>query len=104
MLQGVITRGTTASLIFPLNTKEQIVLYSISYNQKGSNILIQKGESIADGVITTELTPDDTLLFNPAVKFVEVQIKGITNNNKTKILGKYKYRLEDVFDELPLED
>ena len=103
MLQGIITRGTTASLVFPLHTKEQIKVYSISYNQKGQNILLQRGENAADGAITAELTPDETLLFNPNVKFVEVQIKGVDSNGKTKLLGHYKYRLDNIFDELELE-
>jgi hypothetical protein len=38
-------------------------------------------------------------MFNPNIKTVEVQIKGVTMGHDVFLLGEYRFRLENVFDE-----
>jgi hypothetical protein len=107
MLHGTITRGTTPTIIFPLSTEivpSNLIDFTISCRQKGKAIWIKrKGEfdkaSVSSKAITVKLSQLDTLSFLPITDTVDIQIKGLTENKEVVILGRYSYRLEDVYDE-----
>lgn len=107
MLHGTITRGTTPTIIFPLTTEivpSDLIDFTISCRQKGKTVWTKRKEdfdeaSISNNTITAKLTQLDTLSFIPITDTVDIQIKGLTKNEEVIILGKYSYRLEDVYDE-----
>lgn len=110
MLDGVFARGTTPTQIFPLPgdlTVSDFLDFTITYRQKGKNVLV-KGKKDTCNIIDLDsvcniilvLSEKETLLFNPNIKIVEVQIKGITTGHDVFLLGEYRFRLEDVFDEV----
>jgi hypothetical protein len=107
MLHGTITRGTTPTIIFPLSTEiapSNLIDFTISCRQKGKTIWTKRnGEfdeaSVSSKAITIKLSQLDTLSFLPITDTVDIQIKGLTKNEEVVILGKYSYRLEDVYDE-----
>ena len=45
------------------------------------------------------LSQSDTLQFVPEQKVVEVQIKGLTHGSDVFMIGDYRFRLEDCYDE-----
>ena len=109
MLDGVFARGTTPTQIFPFPgdlTKSDFLDFTISYRQKGKTILIKRKEDSYDipevdseKNIIVVLSQAETLMFNPNIKIVEVQIRGATTGHDVIPLGDYRLRLEDAFDE-----
>ena len=109
MLDGAFTRGTTPTHIFPIPeplTMSDLKDFTITYRQKNKNILVKHVEdcSILHDVdseknIVVILSQTDTLMFNPKVKIVEVQIKGHSIGSDVFTLGSYRLRLDDVYDE-----
>lgn len=109
MLDGVFARGTTPTQIFPIPgelTKSDFLDFTISYRQKGKTLLIKRKEDSYDtpGVdseknIIVVLSQTETLMFNPNIKIVEVQVRGATTDHDVIALGDYRLRLDDAFDE-----
>ena len=109
MLDGVFARGTTPTQIFPIPgdlTKSDFLDFTISYRQKGKTLLIKRKEDSYDipevdseKNIIVVLSQAETLMFNPNIKIVEVQIRGATTGHDVIPLGDYRLRLEDAFDE-----
>lgn len=108
MLDDVFFRGTTPTQIFPIPeplTMNDLKDFTITYRQKNKNILIKHMEDTCriedidpNTNIVIVLSQADTLMFNPKVKIVEVQIKGLSTGSDVFILGNYRFRLEDSFD------
>lgn len=108
MLDGVFFRGTTPTQIFPIPkslTMSDLKDFTITYRQKNKNILIKHMEDTcrikdidSNTNIVIVLSQADTLMFNPKVKIVEVQIKGLSTGSDVFMLGNYRFRLEDSFD------
>jgi hypothetical protein len=107
MLHGTITRGTTPTIIFPLTIEivpSDLIDFTISCRQKGKTVWTRRKEdfdeaSVSSEAITVKLSQLDTLSFLPITDTVYIQIKGLTKNEEIVILGRYSYRLEDVYDE-----
>lgn len=109
MLDGVFARGTTPTQIFPIPgslTKSDFLDFTISYRQKGKTILIKRKEDSYDipevdseKNIIVVLSQAETLMFNPKIKIVEVQVRGATTGHDVIPLGDYRLRLDDAFDE-----
>ena len=109
MLDGVFARGTTPTHIFPLPgglATSDFLDFTVTYRQKGRPVLIKRKENISNIVeldcvhnIILVLSQEETLLFNPKKEVVEVQIKGVTRGHDVLLLGEYRFRLEDIFDE-----
>lgn len=79
---------------------------TIVYRQKNKNILIKHMEDVhelfdvdPEKNIVIVLSQADTLLFDPRIKIVEVQIKAESIGSDVFKLGEYRLRLEDTFDE-----
>lgn len=108
MLDGVFARGTTPTHIFPLPGSirmSDLVDFTIVYRQKNKNILTKRRSDTCqlfdidnERNITLVLSQADTLMFNPKINIVEVQIKASTTGSDVLILGEYRLRLEDAFD------
>lgn len=109
MLDGVFARGTTPTHIFPLPgglTVSDFLDFTISYRQKGKLVLTKRKVDM-DNILELDcvhniilvLSQEDTIIFNPNNKIVEVQIKGLTRGHDVLLLGEYRFRLENVFDE-----
>lgn len=107
MLHGTITRGTTPTIVFPLSieiTPSDLIDFTISCRQKHKTILTKRREefdevSVSTNAITIKFSQLDTLSFLPITDTVDVQIKGLTKNEEVVVLGRYSYRLEDIYDE-----
>lgn len=109
MLDGVFARGTTPTQIFPIPgdlVKSDFLDYTISYRQKGKTILIKRKEDDheipevdSEKNIIVVLSQAETLMFNPNIKIVEVQVRGATTGYDIIPMGEYRLRLEDAFDE-----
>jgi hypothetical protein len=109
MLDGVFARGTTPTQIFPIPgglTKSDFLDFTISYRQKGKTILIKRKEESynipevdSEKNIIVVLSQAETLMFNPNIKIVEVQVRGATKGHDVIPMGDYRLRLEDAFDE-----
>ena len=109
MLDGAFTRGTTPTQIFELPQAvdmSDLKDFTITYKQRKNIVLIKrKGDTITPSEIDPErnivitLSQSDTLMFDPRINKVEVQIKAISNNGDVFVMGNYKLRLEDCFDE-----
>ena len=109
MLHGAFTRGTTPTHIFPLPdivTMSDLKDFTIVYRQKNKNILIKhkKDTCQLDDIDSTKnivvvLSQADTLMIKKKIKIVEVQIKGSTVGSDVFILGEYRLRLDNAFDE-----
>lgn len=109
MLDGVFARGTTPTQIFPIPgelIKSDLLDFTISYRQKHNTILIKRKEDSYDipeidseKNIIVVLSQAETLMFNPNIKVVEVQIRGATKGHDVVPLGEYRLRLDDAFDE-----
>ena len=97
------------SQIFPIPgdlVKSDFLDYTISYRQKGKTILIKRKEDTyeipevdSEKNIVVVLSQAETLMFNPNIKIVEVQVRGATTGYDIIPLGEYRLRLEDAFDE-----
>ena len=107
MLYGAVTRGTTPTIVFPLSTEitpSNLIDFTISCRQKNKTVLTKRREefdevSVSTNTITIKFSQLDTLSFLPTTNAIDIQIKGLTKNEEVIILGKYSYRLEDVYDE-----
>ena len=109
MLDGVFARGTTPTQIFPFPgdlTVSDFLDFTITYRQKGKNVLVKTKKDTCDiteldyiNNIILVLSEEETLLFNPNIEVVEVQIKGVTTGHDVFLLGEYRFRLENIFDE-----
>lgn len=109
MLDGVFARGTTPTQIFPIPgdlVKSDFLDYTISYRQKGKTVLIKRKEDAheipevdSEKNIIVVLSQAETLMFNPNIKIVEVQVRGATTGYDVIPMGEYRLRLEDAFDE-----
>lgn len=109
MLDGVFARGTTPTQVFPVPgdlTMDDFLDVSIAYRQKGRNVLVKRKkdtQAITDldfkKNIVLVLSQEDTLLFNPNIDIVEVQIKAHTVGHDVFIIGDYRFRLENTYDE-----
>ena len=109
MLDGVFARGTTPTQIFPIPgdlTVSDFLDFTVSYRQKGKTILIKRKEDHdkitdldSEKNIIVVLSQAETLMFNPNIKIVEVQVRGATTGLDVIPLGDYRLRLEDAFDE-----
>lgn len=107
MLDGVFSRGTTPTQIFPLPgdlTMSDFHDFIITYRQKGKVVITKTKadcyiipEIDSEKNIIVVLSQADTLLFNPNIKLVEVQVKGASTGNDVFMLGEYRLRLEDDF-------
>ena len=108
MLDGAFTRGTTPTHIFPIPeplTAADLADFTIAYRQKNKNILIKYPDDVSylrdvdnEHNITVILSQADTLLFNPRIKTVEVQIRAETVGSDVLVIGEYRLRLNDCFD------
>ena len=108
MLDGAFTRGTTPTHIFPIPaplTAADLADFTIVYRQKNKNILIKYPEDTCqlkdvdnEHNLTVILSQADTLMFNPRIKTVEVQIKAETIGSDVLVIGDYRLRLDDSFD------
>ena len=109
MLHGVFARGTTPTHIFPIPaglSMDDFVDLTVSYRQKGRTVLVKR-KSDTDNILDLDskknvilvLSQEDTLLFSPNINIVEVQIKVATTGNDVFIIGEYRFRLENIFDE-----
>lgn len=109
MLHGVFARGTTPTQVFPVPGDLRMSDFTdltVTYRQKGKVILKKRmsdTQNITDldsekNVILV-LSQADTLLFNPNIKVVEVQIKVETTGNDVFLIGDYRFRLEDIYDD-----
>lgn len=108
MLDGAFGRGTTPTNIFPLPCYmrlSDLEDFTITYRQKNHNVLIKHKEDAADlrflkgkNCIAMVLSQEETLMFDPKIKIVEVQIKVRTVGSDVFTLGPYRLRLEDTFD------
>lgn len=108
MIYGVITRGATFVQAFPLPNalnKTDLIDFTIVYRQKNRNVLIKRKDDIEqqnnideENNIVAKLSQSETLMFDPKIKFVEMQIKAQLVNNEVKVLGTYRLRLDECFD------
>ena len=109
MLDGAFTRGTTPTQIFELPqgiNNSDLADYTITYRQKKNIVFTKRKEDCIDapGVdmernIAITLTQTDTLMFDPRINKVEVQIKAIAYGGEVFTIGNWKLRLDDCFDE-----
>lgn len=108
MLDGVFARGTTPTQVFPIPgdlTMSDFVDLTVTYRQKRRAVLVKRKEDTqkildldTEKNIILILSQSDTLLFDPNIEVVEVQIKVQTTGNDVFIIGQYRFRLEDVYD------
>lgn len=109
MLHGVFARGTTPTQVFPIPgdlTMSDFTDLTVTYRQKGK-VVLKKRKSDTQNITDLDseknvilvLSQADTLLFNPKNKIVEVQIKVETTGNDVFIIGDYRFRLEDIYDD-----
>lgn len=108
MIDGVFARGTTPTQAFPIPgdlTISEIEDLTITYRQKRRTVLVKRKEDTSNITdldtkknIVLVLSQADTLLFDPNIEVVEVQIKVKTTGNDVLIIGQYRFRLVDVFD------
>ena len=116
MLDGVFARGTTPTQIFPIPgglVKSDFLDFTIAYRQKGKLVLLKRKDDTYDipemdneKNIIVVLSQAETLMFNPNIKIVEVQVRGATTGHNVVPIGDYRLRLEDAFneDEFDLEN
>ena len=106
MLHGIITRGTTPTLVLPIQANidvSNLREFVFSCRQKNKTVLIKRqGEfdssTISKNEITVQLSQADTVAFIPSIGVVDIQIKGTTNENEIIIIGEYRYRVKDGYD------
>ena len=108
MLDGAFSRGTTPTHIFPLPPYvklSDLEDFTIVYRQKNRNILIKTKDNTSDfhflrgkDCIALVLSQEETFMFDPKIKIVEVQIKARTVGSDVLTFGPYRLRLEDTFD------
>lgn len=109
MLDGVFARGTTPTQVFPIPGDLRMSDFTdltVSYRQKNKTIL-KKRKSDTQNItdldseknIVLVLSQADTLLFDPNIKIVKVQIKVETSGKDVFVIGEYRFRLDNIFDE-----
>ena len=108
MLQGIIARGTTPTLAFPLPDNlysSDLKEYSICYRQKNKTLLRYTQENTVQlpGIdkeknIILIMSQEDTLKLNAKIPTVEVQIRAVSTGNDVFIIGEYSFRVMDCFD------
>lgn len=113
MLDGVFMRGTTPTHIFPIPppvTAKDLRDFTVAYRQKKKTILIKHKEDASylfdvnqDKNIVLVLSQEDTLLFDPRIPIVDVQIRAVSNGSDVFDLGQYRLRLKDCFDSEPFD-
>lgn len=109
MLDGAFTRGTTPVQIFELPDgieKSDLADYTITYRQKKNIVFTKRKEDTTElpnvdmsKNIAIILSQTDTLMFDPRINKVEVQIKAISQSGEVFIVSNYKLRLDNCFDE-----
>lgn len=105
MVHGVFTRGTTPTQIFTLPDElsmKDIRDVSIAYKQKGRNVLVKHLEDChfltdldSEKDIVVVLSQEETLLFNPYYKIVEVEFKVATVGSDVIPVATYRLRVEE---------
>lgn len=113
MLDGSFVRGTTPTHIFPIPdpiTLADLQDYTIAYRQKRKTILIKRKEDASylkeidsRTNIVMVLSQEETLLFDPRIPVVDVQIRASSIGSDVFVLGNYRLRLEDCFDPEPFD-
>lgn len=108
MLHGEFTRGTTPTHIFYLPDGielSDIEDVSIAYRQKKNTVLVKHlkdchflPELDSKKEFALVLSQEDTLLFNPNIPIVEVQLKAKTVGSDVIPLEEIRFRLRDCFD------
>lgn len=108
MIDGVFARGTTPTQVFPIPgdlTMSDFEDLTVTYRQKRRTVLIKRKEDASNILdldtrknVVLVLSQADTLLFDPNIEVVEVQIKVKTTGNDVFIIGQYRFRLIDIFD------
>ena len=108
MLDGEFTRGTTPTHIYWLPEgmyMTDIDDISIAYRQKNKTILVKHlkdchffKELDGNTSFALVLSQEDTLLFNPQIKTVEVQLKAKTIGSDVIPIGEHRFRLKDCYD------
>ena len=113
MLDGEFTRGTTPTHIFNLPDglfMKDIEDISIAYRQKNKTVLIKHLKDChflpgfdSNTQFALVLSQEDTLLFDPYIKRVEVQLKAETIGSDVIPIGEYSFRLNDCYDTNPFD-
>lgn len=108
MLDGEFTRGTTPTHIFYLPDGiefSDIADISIAYRQKKKTVItkhLKDCHFLPELDSTKEfaliLSQEDTLLFNPNIPTVEVQLKALTVGSDVIPIDEYRFRLKDCYD------
>ena len=108
MLHGEFTRGTTPTHIFCLPEPlfmNDIADISIAYRQRKKTVLIKHlkdchflPELDSTKQFAIVLSQEDTLLFDPDITIVEVQLKAKTTGSDVIPIGEYRFRLKDCYD------
>lgn len=108
MLHGEFTRGTTPTHVFCLPEvlfMNDIADISIAYRQKRKTVLIKHlkdchflPEFDSTKQFAIVLSQEDTLMFDPNISIVEVQLKAKTIGSDVIPIGEYRFRLNDCFD------
>ncbi len=109
MLHGEFSRRSTPTHIFTLPdelTMKDIVDVSIAYRQKNNTVLIKHLEDChffpqldPEKTVAVVLSQEETLLFNPNIKIVEVQFTVATTGSDVIPISEYRFRLKDSFDQ-----
>lgn len=104
MVHGVFTRGTTPTQIFTLPNElfmRDIRDVSIAYKQRNKTILVKHLEDCHfltdldnEKDIVVVLSQEETLLFNPYYKIVEVEFKVSTVGSDVIPIATYRLRVE----------
>jgi hypothetical protein len=99
MLDAVFARGTTPVHYYEIPySAEDVQKVSVSYRQKGKNIVIKRGEcEVTDGYIKVVLTQEDTLKFTEGETISQVKI--LTSDGEVLRSLDHYIRVLDTFDE-----
>lgn len=107
MLHGTITRGTTPTIVFPLTTEivsSDLIDFTVSCRQKGKTVWTRRKVDfdeviVSNTTIAVKFSQLDTISLLPITDTIDIQIKGLTKDEEVIVLGRYSYRLEDIYDE-----
>lgn len=100
MIAAVFARGTTPTHTYTIAySQEMIQKCSITYRQKGKNIITKRKEEcqMKDNTITVQLSQEETLLFSAGEALV--QIKVLLNDGRVESSEEERLRVLDTFDE-----
>ena len=108
MVNGIIARGTTPAIAFPLPDDllvSELNQFSIVFRQKNKNVLKYTKDNMVQlpGIdeeknITIVMSQEETFQLNPKISTVEVQIKAASTGNDVFVVGDYSFRIVDCFD------